>query len=136
MSTRSAHEALQDAPEPPEGLHETGAGLWEVVTTSCDLPPHSLLILAQACRAADRLDRLAGEIEALSSFVEEGRVQPVINPLIAESRATSLAMARLLTSARIPDEYTSGAKRPQRQSGARAPQREWATKAPHLHSAG
>lgn len=48
-------------PRAPAGLAVAGRKLWASVTDEYDLLAHEELLLLQACRCADQLDRLAVE---------------------------------------------------------------------------
>ncbi len=89
----------------PNGLDAGGRRLWRGVTADHDLEACQLVLLTQACRAKDYLDRLApaaasGDLAAMR-----------------EERLTALSMSSLLGALRLPDQTTG--KRPQRRGGAR-----------------
>lgn len=84
----------------PKSLERAGQALWKGVTeANDDLDSRQLATLEAACRQRDRADQLAeaaatGDVSALR-----------------HEREAYLAMARLLTSLRLPDPKTG--KRPQ-----------------------
>jgi hypothetical protein len=93
----------------PETLSTGGAALWEGVTEMHDLDPAQQVMLLEACRAKDRLDRLHRE------------------PMTAElHNSTASLLKQLIAALRLPDEH---GRRPQRRGSARgayrpqAPQR-------------
>ena len=47
---------------PPDGLCATGTGLWRAILAEYVLDPAELVMLAELCRVADRLDRLAAAL--------------------------------------------------------------------------
>jgi hypothetical protein len=97
----------------PRGLAAAGKRLWSSITGSFDLEAHEALVLEQAARVADR-------IAALDVVVDrEGVVEPGTgraHPMLVESRAQRLVMARLLSSLRLPDVLD---QRPQRRGNVR-----------------
>ncbi len=86
----------------PDDLGPGGRELFEGVTQHFELGAHELAQLHQAARIRDRLDRIQAELEA-ASFVSRNRHgETVAHPLIAEARASSLAMTTILKSLKIP----------------------------------
>ncbi len=47
------------APKTPDGLKAAGRKLWTAALADYEFDVHEELLLLQACRCADRLDRLA-----------------------------------------------------------------------------
>lgn len=83
----------------PKGLRAGGKALWQAVTGAhADLSGTQLATLEAACRQRDRADQLADN-------AAEGDVSA-----LRHEREALLAMARLLTSLRLPD---ATGKRPQ-----------------------
>ncbi|MFG2870995.1 hypothetical protein [Streptomyces sp. NPDC048338] len=101
----------------PGGLDESGTRLWESVAEPFDLDVHEQLILLQACRTADLLDRLSLEASRGRLTVRNAKGEEVTNPVITEHRQQSLVLARLLASLRMPSGEED--ERPQRRGGAR-----------------
>ncbi len=89
----------------PNGLDAGGRRLWRGVTADHDLVEWQLVLLLEACRARDRLDRLA-PVASAGDF-----------KAMREERLTALSMSRLLAALRLPDRSTG--RRPQRRGGAR-----------------
>lgn len=105
------------APVPP-GLQAPGRRLWRAVLTDFELDEHERLLLLEAARTVDVLERLNDEVLAAESLtVTNRRGEPVAHPAAVEARQQRLALARLLASLRMPsgEEET----RPQRRGGAR-----------------
>ena len=110
--------ATQDKPPaPPKGLDASRPRLWKSVTTDYDLDVHEQLLLVQACRCVDRLDRLAEEAAAAEVTVINARGDQVPHPRLTESRQQSLTLARLLASLRLPSGEEEG--RPQHRGAVR-----------------
>jgi hypothetical protein len=78
---------------------------------------HEELLLLEACRCADRLERLAVEAAAGSVTVTNFRGDEVAHPAMVEARNQAITLSRLLASLRLPsgEEGT----RPQRRGAAR-----------------
>jgi hypothetical protein len=105
-------------PKPPAGLAVAGRKLWASVTDLYDLEVHEELLLLQAARCADQLDRLAVEAASGPPTVVNFRGDQVANPALTEGRQQAIVLSRLLASLRLPagEEYD---QRPQRRGGSR-----------------
>lgn len=101
----------------PSGLDESGARLWESVAGAFDLDVHEQLVLLQACRTADLLDRLSLEASRGPLTVVNAKGDRISNPVIVEHRQQSLVLARMLASLRMPSGEED--ERPQRRGAAR-----------------
>lgn len=91
--------------------------MWRAAVADYDLDQHELLLLVQACRVADTLDRLAAEAEGAPLTITNFKGDPVANPLLTEARQQGIVLARLLAALRLPSGEEEG--RPQRRGGAR-----------------
>lgn len=102
----------------PKGLKAAGSRLWAAALRDYEFDVHEELLLLQACRCADRLDRLEVEATAGSVTVTNYKGDQVAHPAMVEARQQSIVLARLLAALRMPagDE---AAGRPQRRGGAR-----------------
>ncbi|HVB77231.1 MAG TPA: hypothetical protein VNI34_05445 [Candidatus Nitrosotalea sp.] len=107
------------APKAPAGLAVAGRKLWRAVTDEYDLLAHEELLLLQACRCADHLDRLADEATHGTVTVENFRGDQVANPAMVEARQQSITLSRLLASLRLPSGEEEGEFRPQRRGASR-----------------
>ncbi len=104
----------------PAGLHAAGRGLWRAVLDAYDLDAHEELLLLQACRCADHLDRLAAEADAGTVTVTNHKGDAVAHPALTESRQQAITLARLLAALRMPTgETDAGLVRPQRRGAPR-----------------
>lgn len=117
MTSLSVAAGQSPAAVTPRELGESGARLWESVVEHYDLDVHEQLLLLQACRAADLLDRLASEAARGRLTVRNAKGEEVTNPVITEHRQQSLVLARLLASLRMPSGEEDG--RPQRRGAVR-----------------
>ncbi|OEV03818.1 hypothetical protein AN219_37715 [Streptomyces nanshensis] len=111
------HEEYPPAPSAPKELGTSGTRLWDDVMDAQQLDVHEELLLLQACRTADLLDRLSTAASKAELTVTNPKGDRVSNPLVTEHRQQSLVLARLLASLRMPsgDEES----RPQRRGSAR-----------------
>jgi len=108
------------APKTPSGLNAAGRRLWRDALADYEFDTHEELLLLQACRCADRLDRLAVEAENGPVTVENHKGDQVPHPALTESRQQSITFARLLAALRLPAGEAGGElSRPQRRGGAR-----------------
>lgn len=113
----------------PDRLGPRGAALWAEITGSYDLAAAELEILTEACRCADRLERLDEhlhdadlswlDVEKLRSDGASFRV--TVDAALSEARQQQNILKQLIASLRLPDEGSG--KRPQRRGarGAYAP---------------
>jgi hypothetical protein len=103
----------------PKGIGKAGRALWRAVTGEYDLGEHERLMLVEACRIADRLDRLHAEAESSEVTVTNHRGDLAPHPALVEARLQAIALTRLVASLRLPagDEDEPG--RPQRRGAAR-----------------
>jgi hypothetical protein len=113
----------------PARLGDRGAALWTEITDAHDLGAAELEILTEACRCADRLERLDEhlhdedlswlDVEKLRSDGATFRV--TVDAALSEARQQQNILKQLIASLRLPDEATG--KKPQRRGarGAYAP---------------
>jgi hypothetical protein len=101
----------------PDGLGEAGTALHRAVMSQYELSGHESFLLHEACRVADRLQRLADESVDAPLTVTNFKGDEVANPLFTESRQQQIVFARLIAALRLPDDETS--VRPQRRGAPR-----------------
>jgi hypothetical protein len=103
----------------PDGLAASGDRLWRSVADAFELDIHEQLLLMQACRTADILDRLDTEARANPVTVINVKGDRVPHPALTETRQQSIVLSRLLASLRMPSGEQD--ERPQRRGASRAP---------------
>jgi len=104
----------------PSGLGSAGRTLWRDACGSYEFDVHEALLLLQACRTADRLDRLEVAAAAGPVTVTNHRGDQVAHPALVESRQQSITLARLLAALRMPSgEQGDLLPRPQRRGAPR-----------------
>lgn len=107
-------------PKAPAGLSSRGRKLWRDLHEMDDLDPVQSVLAEEACRTADRLEKLDG---LLRGDVEEWvRVRGprfdgddmvlMIDSALSEARQQANILKQLLTALRLPDEASG--KKPQR----------------------
>lgn len=101
----------------PAGLGVSGRRLWRSLADAFELDVHEQLLLIEACRCADRLDRLDAESAAGPVTVQNHRGDQVAHPAMVESRQQAIVLSRLLASLRMPSGEAD--QRPQRRGAAR-----------------
>lgn len=108
----------------PSGLGTKGRRLWRELRELHEFDPAELVLLEEACRIADRLDRLdallSGDVEVWLRFrVNDAgdEVTVVIDSALSEARQQANVLKQIIASLRLPDEKTG--KRPQQRGGAR-----------------
>lgn len=108
---------------------KAGTRLVETITNTFDFSeePGKLAILERAARTADTIAALEAEAATQSLTAKGSMNQVVINPLIAEARAQTSLLDKLLKSLGLPDsDEDTAAKAEQRQRQARkAAQTRW-----------
>lgn len=99
--------------EAPSDLRERGNQFWEGVTRTADLDPSGFVLLGEACRIIDRLDRLSSalnghgrdwlklldEVEVTAKRSGEGTnisVKVSVDGLLSEARQQQLALKTVL----------------------------------------
>lgn len=112
-----------------EEFGPAGARLVESITATFDFQgePGKLAILARCARTADTIAALEAEAATQSLTAKGSMGQAVINPLVAEARAQTSLLDKLLKSLGLPDtDEDTAAKAEQRQRRARkAAQTRW-----------
>lgn len=108
---------------------KAGTRLVETISNTFDFTeePGKQAILERAGRTADTIEALEAEA-ATQSLISKGSMgQAVINPLVAEARAQTSLLDKLLKSLGLPDsDEDTAAKAEQRQRQARkAAQTRW-----------
>lgn len=101
-----------------------GRRLWRELCELYDFDPAERVLLEEACRIADRLDRLeaaltGGEREWLRFQVRDdgAEVRVVIDSALSEARQQANVLKQIVAALRIPDDESG--KRPQQRGGAR-----------------
>lgn len=114
-----------DLPRSPKDLGEAGAKLWRGVQERYELHADGETILLAACRRADELVRLEEKLAATSVTVTGSRNQIRPHPLLAEVRAHSLTISRLLTSIGVDDAAGDIDPRERSQAGRQLAAQRW-----------
>lgn len=101
---RPIKEPEQGSP-PPDWLKAKGKQLWEDVTSQYELTPAALVLLGEACRTADRLERMAAALSSRSTlWFELGDVELpddegvpiVVNGMIGQARQLQTTLRQTL----------------------------------------
>lgn len=110
------------SPKPPAGAGKAGAALWRSVLDEYTLEQHELLLLREAVRVVDVLDRLASRLAADGVVVASPQGDRA-HPALTEARQQQITYARLLAALRLPagEEQEGADRRPQRRGAPRAP---------------
>lgn len=115
-------------PKAPAGLEARGLRLWREVLAGYDLvgKPAELVMLEEACRIADRLEKLdellRGEERVWARILvpqdeTRGDLTLVVDGALSEARQQANILKQLIAALRLPDEASG--KRPQQRGGAR-----------------
>lgn len=101
----------------PDGLESGGSALWRAVTAAHDLDPCQRVILLEACRIKDRLDRLAVLVDDRAApWARVGNYELTVAAPDARTNQTADLLKQLLGALRLPDRY---GRRPQRRGTSR-----------------
>jgi hypothetical protein len=108
-------------PRPPSGLDPAGKALWSAVLGHYELSPGEQAILGQACRVADVLERLDGDVRAAELTVAGSMGQLRPHPLLAASAEQRKVFDMLVRSLALPmpGEKEGHVRSPQQASAAR-----------------
>jgi len=109
---------------PTSGLNAGGKALWRSVSGVHTLDSVQEVLLLEACRAKDRLDKLdgllRGEVSTWATVAPDlgvGSIELVVDKALDKANATANLLKQLLAALRLPDEQSG--KRPQQRGGAR-----------------
>lgn len=95
----------------PVGLGKRGKALWSSIANIYELRPDELCTLEDACREADLIERLHGEL-AESSLTTKGSMgQEVASPYVSEIRQHRTVLTTLLKSLKLPDSPAGAAQK-------------------------
>jgi hypothetical protein len=113
----------------PVGLREKGLVLWQRLTAEYDFgaAPEKLLILEEAARTADMVDRLQRVDDDSDLRVRGSQGQPVSAPEVQELRQYRAQFAALLDKLRLPEDDTEGSTTCS-QLGRHADRQRWANR--------
>src|SRR4051794_36706817 len=98
-------------PTTPRGLGARAKKLWSDMTGPYEFRPDELVLLEDACREVDVVDRLERDLKRTGLWVKGSMGQDVANPMIALLAQHRSTLARLLKQLDLPDEQ-GGVERP------------------------
>lgn len=103
---------MTDLPEPPAGLEARGERLWRSIHEQHPgLTDPEREVVLEACRVADRLERLDEICRVAEPVIETDKGGLITHPAFAESRQQQNLLKQLVASLRLPDPASG--KRPQ-----------------------
>lgn len=98
---------------PPKGLEARGLELWDAAVGAAEFDAAGLVLLGEACRTADIIERLSAALKSgsqewvrLSEEAEmladgAAKVQIVVNPLLGEVRQQRIALRTILAHLKL-----------------------------------
>jgi hypothetical protein len=98
-TTAPAPQAAQDGrtdPPPPSDLGAAGKALWAAVVGAYALRDRELVVLAEACREADRACEADEVIASDGPYIADRYGSLKAHPAVAVARSSRLASSRLL----------------------------------------
>lgn len=99
--------------QPPTGLESRGRELWDAALAASEFDAAGLLLLGEACRTADIIERLSAALKSNSQewvrLSEEAemlasgatKIQIVVNPLLGEVRQQRIALRTMLAHLKL-----------------------------------
>lgn len=90
-------------PPPPDDLETRGEALWVDVNRDLEFDDHELVLLFEACRTVDVIDRLAEAVDRDGVLSTGSTGQPVIHPAVPELRQQQATLARLVTALNLSE---------------------------------
>jgi hypothetical protein len=99
-------------PKPPSELRGRGRGLWLEVQRRFELDPIEEQLLRELCRAVDRADVIAAQLDSAQLVVAGSTGQPRVHPLLGALQAQEKLIDRLCTSLGVSAPGTAGEGRP------------------------
>ena len=76
-------------PDAPAGLLKRGRGLWDDKVAAVAGDPVALIVLAEACRAADRCERLDAQLRGRDKdWLRMNKIEPIIREHVEEEGVT------------------------------------------------
>lgn len=118
-------EAKREPLPAPDGLGERALRLWAGVTTAYDLRVDDVIVLEDACREIDLIDRLEDDMPTSGFTVKGGYGSTLINPVIPELRQHRALLAKLLGQLKLPDDPGTGATEDASTAARRAANARW-----------
>lgn len=106
LPTPPPADEADEPPTPPDWLKAKGKALWSSVTAKYALNDSALVLLGEACRTADRLERFAAALSSRSTLwfevgdidqADELGVPVVVNGMIGEARQLQTTLRQTLT---------------------------------------
>lgn len=79
-----------------------GQKLKEALLADFEFSATEMVLVEEACRIADTLERIEGELESAELLADGSRGQPAENPLLRSARDHGSDLMRVLTSLRLP----------------------------------
>lgn len=98
-------------PPAPRNLGERGRALWDSIIPAYELRPDEIVILVDACREADLIERLHAELVESSLIAKGYNGQEVASPFVSEIRQHRTVLAGLLSKLKIPDSPAGAARK-------------------------
>jgi hypothetical protein len=92
-------------PRAPNGFARRGKALWTELHTEFDFTgePHKRILVEDACREADLVDRLQRVVDKNDLRVKGSNQQPVTAPEVSELRLHRKTLSDMLRALSLPD---------------------------------
>ncbi len=116
---------MPEAVPAPRDLSTAGRTLWRSTVKVYELRPDELPLLAEMCRALDRLAAIREALAGAPLIVPGSTGQDRAHPLLAEERAGQLVFAKLQAQLGLPDEEGQVGSTPAYRRAAKASNARW-----------
>jgi P27 family predicted phage terminase small subunit len=118
-------------PRLPAGLGNAGKALWRTIVSDvpadAELDARELVLLEQACRAADHESALQAVVKRDGVTAKGSTGQKIVHPALVEARQQRLVILRLLSAIGLDDDTAAAAATsPASRRARRAADARWA----------
>jgi P27 family predicted phage terminase small subunit len=115
--------------KPPASLGRAGSALWRSIVSDvpddAELDARELVLLEQACRAADHESALQAVVKRDGVTAKGSTGQKVVHPALVEARQQRLVILRLLSAIGLDDDTAAAATSPASRRARRAAEARW-----------
>lgn len=111
--------------KPPDDLGAVGAALWGEVSGAFELDPGEVVLLREACRLTDELERLALALAGAPMVVAGSTGQDRPNPLLDELRKHRSNLVVVVSALRLPVDGESVGRGSASDRGRAAARARW-----------
>jgi hypothetical protein len=113
-------------PRAPRGLASAGRRFWRQMNETYEFDTEHLVILEQACRELDLIERLQEQIDNDPTLIARGsQGQPVSAPAVTAIKEHRTLLNMLIKSLSLPSEDANDGKMTRSEAGRKAAMVRW-----------